>query len=71
MRRFYYDSLAYWPETLRFMIDLLGPDRIMIGTDCYATMDVEWPNALVEEMKISPADRDLILRGNAAKLFRV
>jgi aminocarboxymuconate-semialdehyde decarboxylase len=71
MRRFYYDSLAYWPETLRFMIDLLGPDRIMIGTDCYATMDVEWPNALVEEMKIPAADRDLILRGNAAKLFRV
>jgi predicted TIM-barrel fold metal-dependent hydrolase len=34
-------------------------------------MDVEAPNGLVEELKLSPADRELILKGNAARLLRL
>jgi len=71
LRRFHYDSLAYNVETLRFMVDLLGADRIVIGTDNYAIMDVDQPNALVLELKLPAADRDRILRGNAAKLFGI
>jgi aminocarboxymuconate-semialdehyde decarboxylase len=71
IRRFHYDTLAYYPETLRFMIDLVGSDRVVIGTDNYAKMDVEQPNALVEELKLPAADLERILRGNAAKLLRL
>ena len=71
IRRFHYDSLAYYPETLRFMIDLVGSDRVVIGTDNYAKMDVEQPNALVEQLQLPAADRERILRGNAAKLLRL
>ncbi|MGZ5094216.1 MAG: amidohydrolase family protein [Burkholderiales bacterium] len=71
IRRFHYDTLAYYPETLRFMIDLVGSDRVVIGTDNYAKMDVEQANALVEELKLPAADLERILRGNAAKLFRL
>ena len=71
LRRFHYDSLAYNVKTLRFMVDLLGADRIVIGTDNYAIMDVDQPNALVLELKLPAADRDRILRGNAAKLFGI
>jgi len=71
IRRFHYDSLAYYPETLRFMIELVGADRVVIGTDNYAKMDVEQPNALVEQLQLPPADRELILRGNAARLLRL
>ena len=71
IRRFHYDSLAYYPETLRFMIDLVGSDRVVIGTDNYAKMDVEQPNALVEQLQLPAADRERILRGNAAKLMRL
>lgn len=71
IRRFHYDSLAYYPETLRFMIDLVGADRVVIGTDNYAKMDVAQPNALVEQLQLPAADRERILRGNAAKLMRL
>ncbi len=71
VRRFHYDTLAYYPETLRFMIQLLGSDRIVIGTDNFAGMDVEYPNALVEQLNLPATDRDRILRGNAARLFRL
>jgi aminocarboxymuconate-semialdehyde decarboxylase len=71
IRRFHYDTLAYYPETLRFLIKTVGSDRVVIGTDNYAVMDVEYPNALVEELKLPPADRERILRGNARRLFRL
>jgi aminocarboxymuconate-semialdehyde decarboxylase len=71
IRRFHYDTLAYYPETLRFMIELVGSDRVVIGTDNYAKMDVEQPNALVEQLKLPPQDLERILRGNAARLFRL
>ena len=71
VRRFHYDSLAYYPETLKFMIDIVGADRVVIGTDNYAKMDVDQPNALVESLGLPQKDLDLILHGNAARLFRI
>jgi aminocarboxymuconate-semialdehyde decarboxylase len=71
IRRFHYDSLAYYPETLRFMVDLIGADRIVIGTDNYARMDVDQPNALVESLKLPVADCERMLRGNATRLLRL
>jgi aminocarboxymuconate-semialdehyde decarboxylase len=69
VRRFHYDTLAYYPETLRFMIALVGSDRVVIGTDNYAKMDVEQPNALVEALDLPEEDRERVLRTNAQKLF--
>jgi len=71
IRRFHYDSITYYPETLRFLVSLVGSDRIVIGSDGYAPMDVAEPNALVNELRLEAADRDRILRGNAARLFRL
>jgi aminocarboxymuconate-semialdehyde decarboxylase len=70
IRRFHYDTLAYYPETLRFMIGLVGADRVVIGSDNYAKMDVDQPNALVEQIGLPPEDLRRVMRGNAAKLFR-
>ena len=63
--------MAYYPETLRFMISLLGTDRIVIGTDSFATMDIDQPNALVEQLNLPAAERDRIFSGNAKRLFRI
>jgi len=71
IRRFHYDSLAYYPETLRFMVDLVGSDRIVIGTDNYARMDVDQPNALVESLNLPAADCERMLHGNAKRLLRL
>jgi aminocarboxymuconate-semialdehyde decarboxylase len=71
IRRFHYDTLAYYPEALRFLIDKVGSDRVVIGTDNYAIMDVEYPNALVEQLKLPAADHDRILRGNAMRLLHL
>ena len=71
IRRFHYDSLTYYPETLQFMISLVGADRVVIGTDDYAPMDIEDPNAFVAQLNLPPQYRDQILSGNAARLFHL
>jgi aminocarboxymuconate-semialdehyde decarboxylase len=71
IRRFHYDTIAYYPETLRFLIDLVGSDRVVIGTDNFAAMDLDEPNALVEQLNLPSADRDRIYRGNALKLLKL
>jgi aminocarboxymuconate-semialdehyde decarboxylase len=71
IRRFHYDTIAYYPETLRFLIELVGIDRVVIGSDNYAAMDLDKPTALIEELKLSAADRDRIYTSNAVKLFRL
>ena len=53
------------------MVDLIGSDRIVIGTDNYARMDVDQPNALVESLKLPAADCERMLRGNATRLLRL
>ena len=71
IRRFHYDTLTFYPEALRFLINLVGADRVVIGTDNFAIMDVEYPNALVESLKLPEADLGKILKGNASRLLRL
>ena len=32
-RRFYYDSMVFDRRTIRYLIDLLGADRLLVGSD--------------------------------------
>lgn len=42
-RRFYYDSLVFDRRTLRYLVDLLGADRLLVGSD-FPTMAREEPS---------------------------
>ena len=33
LRRFFYDSIVFSPGALRYLIDLVGADRVVVGTD--------------------------------------
>jgi aminocarboxymuconate-semialdehyde decarboxylase len=71
VRRFHYDTLTYDPGALRFLISTVGSDRVVLGTDNFAGMDVEQPNELVEQLNLATEDRDRIFRGNAMKLLHL
>jgi aminocarboxymuconate-semialdehyde decarboxylase len=71
LRRFHYDYLTYYPEAFRFLISLVGTDRIVMGTDGFAAKDIEYPNAVLDQFNLSKVDRDRILRANAVKLFNM
>ena len=71
VRRFHYDSLAFWPEALKYVIDVVGSDRLVLGTDIYYAMDEEHPVDFVDQLKLPAADRDRIVGGNAARLLKL
>lgn len=70
IRQFYFDTITFYPETLRFLIDFAGSDRVVIGTDNFQLMDVE-PTWLVHQLKLPAADLERIVRGNALRLLQL
>jgi aminocarboxymuconate-semialdehyde decarboxylase len=70
LNRFYYDSCTYSGPALRFLIDQVGIDRVVLGTDHPAPMyqrdPVNWVNGLAE---LTPAEKNAILSKNAAGLL--
>jgi aminocarboxymuconate-semialdehyde decarboxylase len=70
LSRFYYDSCTYTEDTLRFLIDAVGIDRVVLGTDYPAPMVQEDPVGWLEKMPgISEAERTAILETNPASML--
>lgn len=72
LRRFYYDTISHHDEALAYLISLVGPERVMLGSDYCFDMGCERP---VEEVtrhpSLSEADKSLILGGNARRLLHL
>jgi aminocarboxymuconate-semialdehyde decarboxylase len=117
LRRFYFDNLAWYPLTLKYLIDLVGSDRVVLGTDNMGGTasggggggagrggqnaggggnqatggnagaagnaaaganavaapggPVSGPHSVIDQLDLTAEDRDLILRGNLTKLFKL
>jgi aminocarboxymuconate-semialdehyde decarboxylase len=59
---------------LRFLIDLVGVDRVMLGTDnMYGPGNqlTQYPHTIIDQLNLPDGERDLILRGNAKRLFKL
>jgi len=70
LRRFTYDTISHAPESLRYLIGLVGADRVMIGSDYCFDMGYERPVDIVNKWtRLGRADKDRILGGNAARLL--
>ena len=70
VRRFLYDTVVYTPRNLRFLIDVVGADRVVFGTDWPAPMTFDDPVGRLERMvELSDEERHALLRGTAASVF--
>lgn len=71
LSRFSYDTLAYSPAALGFLIDLVGADRVLYGTDAPFDMDGGTFADQIAGIDLSEPDRLLIAGANAGRLFGV
>jgi aminocarboxymuconate-semialdehyde decarboxylase len=70
LRRFYYDCIVYTEPALRFLIDSVGADRVVFGTDWPYDMALDWPVAWVLGMKgLSQEEKEAILWKNLERLL--
>jgi aminocarboxymuconate-semialdehyde decarboxylase len=72
LRRFTYDTIAHDPEPLAYLVDLVGADRVMLGSDFCFDMGPAQPREIVTRgLRLSARDRARILRENARRLLRL
>ncbi|HYH41945.1 MAG TPA: amidohydrolase family protein [Burkholderiales bacterium] len=72
IRRFHYDTITHHDWILTNLIEQVGADRVVMGSDCPADMSYTRPVDVVERLKdVSANDRGAILGANAARLLRL
>jgi aminocarboxymuconate-semialdehyde decarboxylase len=68
--RFYYDTVTFTERNLRFLLDVVGSDRVVFGTDYPAPMRLEDPVRLIDGYEsLEESEREDLLRGTAARIF--
>ena len=71
-RRFYYDCLTHSEETLRFIIDRVGPERVLLGSDWPFDMGVDSPVEWINSLEsLTQDEKELILWKNPERLLGV
>ena len=65
LRRIYVDSLVHDPLALRYLVDLMGAERIALGSDYPFPLGEEHPGALIASSGLPEATRERLLSGTA------
>jgi aminocarboxymuconate-semialdehyde decarboxylase len=72
LKRLYFDTLTYSEPALRYLIDLVGPEHVLFGTDTPFPIAERDPLRLIQSRiaGLPAGDQALILGGNAERLIR-
>ena len=70
LNKLYYDCLTHNEDALRMLIDTVGIERVVLGTDWPFDMAIDEPVSWVRNMtKLTDAEKDAILGRNVEKLL--
>ena len=70
LRRIWHDCLVHSPQQLRHLIDCVGADRVVLGSDYPFDMGDERLHALIDAVPgLGAAERDALCHGNAQGLL--
>jgi len=56
---------------MEFIFSKVGVERIMMGSDYCFAVGYDRPVEVVEQLRLSPEQRKMILGGTAAKLLKI
>lgn len=69
---FYFDTVVFRPQQIRHLVDLVGADHVMLGTDSPYDMGETDPVGLVDRVAgLTPKERELIVKGAALRLLNL
>ena len=67
----YTDSILHDPRVLRFVVEMMGAERVMMGSDMPFPIGDEEPTKIIAAAGLEPDEVASITGGLAAKLFRL
>jgi aminocarboxymuconate-semialdehyde decarboxylase len=68
--KFYVDALVHDPDALRYLLGLVGPERIALGSDYPFPLGETIPGRMIETMEdLTPEARDRLLAGTALEFL--
>jgi aminocarboxymuconate-semialdehyde decarboxylase len=65
LKRIYVDSLVHHPATLRYMLELMGAERIALGSDYPFPLGEDRPGEIIESLQLDESARARLLHGTA------
>jgi len=68
---FYYDTILFDSRILEFLISEAGAEHVLLGSDCPFGIGDPEPTRIIEDTRLSAAEKDQILSGNALRLFQI
>ena len=70
LRRFYYDTISHHPGIMRCLADMVGFDRIVVGSDYNMDAGYSRPVEFVDRIPgLTERERKLVLEENGARLL--
>lgn len=70
LRRFYYDCIVYTESALRYLINTVGVDRVVFGTDWPYDMVFDWPVSWILSLEsLTQDEKEAILWKNLERLL--
>jgi len=70
LKSLYYDCLTHGYDELEFLVNKVGADRILMGSDFPFDMGLDSPAEWVDgATNLSPSEKDMILGANAVRLL--
>jgi aminocarboxymuconate-semialdehyde decarboxylase len=72
LRHFYYDCIVYTEPALRYLIDTVGVDRVVFGTDWPYDMALDWPVSWILSLtSLTQQEKEAILWKNLESLLNL
>jgi aminocarboxymuconate-semialdehyde decarboxylase len=65
--RFFVDSVTHDPQALRYLMDVVGEDKVMLGTDYPFPLGEQEPGSIIERLGLPRHTRSALFHANALR----
>lgn len=69
LRQFYFDTITHFTEALRYLVQLVGADHVLMGSDYPFDMGYDLPRDIVQSLGLGLAETEAILGATARRLL--
>ncbi len=71
LHNLYFDTTVFEPKMVEYLVDEFGEDHVLLGTDYPFDMGPTDPLGFLAEARLTEQARQLVMGGNAARLFKI